>query len=177
MIHLNKVPFRRAYRPLVLVSRRVLVLRIVLWQHPDNLTTTHSHTHIQANKLYLIEVEFYYFYCTCSFLAATDIIADWKQSQSHTVIVMFGFCYWLSVIAALSHRCVAVQPRRAALTLILKARQCFRQVFDVRGAQCSSQRRSEMSGKPNKIGADWQLGGSHQPLRKLSFSINLVMRP
>lgn len=34
-----------------------------------------------------------------------------------------------------------------------------------------------MSGKPNKIGDDWQLGGSQKPLRKLSLSINLVMRP
>lgn len=83
----------------------------------------------------------------------------------------------LAVIVTLPYQCMAVQPWHAVLTLILKARLHCRQVFDVRGAQCSSQRRSKMSGKANKIGADWQLGGSRKPLRKMSLSINLVVRP
>lgn len=34
-----------------------------------------------------------------------------------------------------------------------------------------------MSGKPNKIRADWQLGGSHAQQRKLPLSINRAARP
>lgn len=87
---------------------------------------------------------------------------------------MFSFCHWLTVIAGLPYQFIAVQPWHAVLTLILKARLCFRQAFDVRGTQCSSHRRSKMSGKANKIEADCQLGGSQKPLRKMPLSIILV---
>lgn len=46
-------------------------------------------------------------YSTYSFLflfSGIDMIADSKQTQTHTVTVMFSFCHWLSVIVALPYR-------------------------------------------------------------------------
>lgn len=47
------------------------------------------------------------------------------RTNTPAAIVMFTFCHLLAVIAALPRRGMAVQPRHAALTLIVKARLVF----------------------------------------------------
>lgn len=116
-------------------------------------------------------------YTELTFSILKSLTWIWLPIQNHhPVIGMFSFCHWLAVIVVLPCQSMALQSDLQFFTLIPKARLCFRQVFDVRDTQCSSQRRNKMSGKASKIGADWQLGGSQKPLRKTSLSINLVMR-
>ena len=87
---------------------------------------------------------------------------------SRSVPVTFGSCHLLAVAAAM--------PRGSAFDS--QGQAVFQTgLWCQRSAQCSSQRRSKVSAKANKIGTDWQLGGSQKPLRKMSLSINLVMRP
>lgn len=108
--------------------------------------------HLYTNKpmkgftlLKLIELEFSCLSSVCCTYSFLFIILFLKslpccrydcryKTNTHTVIVMFSFCHWLSVTMALPCQRRAVQPWHAVLTLILKARLCFRQVFDVRGA-------------------------------------------
>ena len=104
----------------------------------------------------------------------------WSDKMVFKTVTLWLSCS-VSVTSWLSFQLYHVSAWRRSLDVKIlfqfQGPDWLQQVFDVRGAQCSSQRRRKMKRRANKVGADWQLSRSQKPLRNLSPSISLVMRP